>query len=779
MAVDPKTIFEATTKPVSDLLYDRGLGLYIPSYQRPYSWNQEKVDRLIEDISHGFKKLVSYDDSFTFLGTVITIHDVNHATIQPIVKDDVPSKVLTVIDGQQRMTTLLLLCIALHNELSIKHQQFLKLIDRIKKRYQEDQNTLDFGEDENQKVEEVIDALDWLEGKTVDVIADLALTFYEDYSRGDAPLYPRMIRSLEDSWSRDKNKCEYHSPVAHLIYTYIEAINSEDYKPIAFNPIKRTDENLEGEEALVNRFKQLRRILSKLNQNNSDFIDELPSYNEIYQSLVFQKSLLNNNTAPTNAINILNETDKAQFDDLAFMMFFANYVLSRVVVTVVKGKNEDYAFTIFESLNTTGEPLTAFETFKPRVVSSVSLENYKTSDEKVLMDEVSNYLSNFKAGDKLQKATKDLLINFFGAYSGKKVSGRLTEQRIELKNGFDDAKHSSVEKIRFIKTLRDCANFRNYFWETENFNNLHKFIGDRKLSDDSKLCLTFLSESNHTIVIPVLTNFFTQIIEAPTDEEKSERLEDFEEALKAVVAFSALWRAAKNGTAGIDNEYRELLSMPDMPTGLPAISRFNLKDNTIDIKIFKQELRSRLLDRKGNLKDKDGFIRSAISLPIYKKNTKVAKLLLLAAHHNKVEDDINPGYLIAAREATNNSLDYNAYKNEENFSLEHIAPQDGRNWDPSIYTNPTLIDTLGNLILISKSLNSSLAYRIWPEKQVLYSAVGAKTKKESDEILFKANRDHNISFRENTQKIADSQRYMPNLVTLGNINDKWNAEWIE
>ena len=126
MAVDPKTIFEAISKSSMELLADRGLGLYIPSYQRPYSWDKDKVSRLIEDISHGLKTLIKSDDSFTFLGTVITIHDVNNSTVQPIVRADVPSKVLTVIDGQQRMTTLLLLCIALHNSLNLIHKQFLK-----------------------------------------------------------------------------------------------------------------------------------------------------------------------------------------------------------------------------------------------------------------------------------------------------------------------------------------------------------------------------------------------------------------------------------------------------------------------------------------------------------------------------------------------------------------------------------------------------------------------------------------------------------------------------
>ena len=37
MAVEARTIFEATSKTLQELLSDSGLGLYIPSYQRPYS----------------------------------------------------------------------------------------------------------------------------------------------------------------------------------------------------------------------------------------------------------------------------------------------------------------------------------------------------------------------------------------------------------------------------------------------------------------------------------------------------------------------------------------------------------------------------------------------------------------------------------------------------------------------------------------------------------------------------------------------------------------------
>ena len=76
------------------------------------------------------------------------------------------------------------------------------------------------------------------------------------------------------------------------------------------------------------------------------------------------------------------------------------------------------SINFFESLNTTGEPLTAFETFKPRVVSAEGLAKYEGSDARQLIDDVSHYLSKFKVGDQLQNNTRDLLINFASTETG-------------------------------------------------------------------------------------------------------------------------------------------------------------------------------------------------------------------------------------------------------------------------------------------------------------------------------------------------------------------------
>ena len=110
-----REIFEAQSKSLRELLSDNGLGLYLPPYQRPYGWGKDKVEKLMDDSLHGLNILGEVPDSFTFLGTVITIHDVEHVTgVQPIVKPEVPSKVLMVM-GSSVLSSLLVLLVSLHN----------------------------------------------------------------------------------------------------------------------------------------------------------------------------------------------------------------------------------------------------------------------------------------------------------------------------------------------------------------------------------------------------------------------------------------------------------------------------------------------------------------------------------------------------------------------------------------------------------------------------------------------------------------------------------------
>lgn len=109
----------AEIKKVEKVLVDN---LVIPNYQRPYRWTEDNVRLLLEDITQNWKE----GKSSYRIGSVILNND---------------NSILNVVDGQQRLTTILLLLKALNNDvgenlrnsLVYKHQDSLNAIINNKK----------------------------------------------------------------------------------------------------------------------------------------------------------------------------------------------------------------------------------------------------------------------------------------------------------------------------------------------------------------------------------------------------------------------------------------------------------------------------------------------------------------------------------------------------------------------------------------------------------------------------------------------------------------------
>lgn len=91
LSVDQKNIF--------DLLKDKKADFLIPDYQRPYAWQEKECQKLWDDI---FEFAIPENDATKF--------DINDEYfLGPIVTFTNKNKKLEVIDGQQRLTTILLL----------------------------------------------------------------------------------------------------------------------------------------------------------------------------------------------------------------------------------------------------------------------------------------------------------------------------------------------------------------------------------------------------------------------------------------------------------------------------------------------------------------------------------------------------------------------------------------------------------------------------------------------------------------------------------------------
>lgn len=104
--IDQKTIFELFSDKKADFL--------IPDYQRPYAWEYSECQTLWEDIfnfafpDNDYSKFDSDSDEY-FLGPIVTF-----------VNDD---KKMEVIDGQQRLTTLMLLLRAFYEKFGMMQDE--------------------------------------------------------------------------------------------------------------------------------------------------------------------------------------------------------------------------------------------------------------------------------------------------------------------------------------------------------------------------------------------------------------------------------------------------------------------------------------------------------------------------------------------------------------------------------------------------------------------------------------------------------------------------------
>jgi hypothetical protein len=419
-----RNIFNATPQSTWQIFSDVGVGFYIPPYQREYNWDKSHINRLFEDVGHGLQLLVESQDSITFLGTLILI---DGATLPNVTKSELPPKVRLVIDGQQRLTTILLMNICLHDEIRRRGAKF------------------DIEDEPASK---------WLYRQTIQVTANLQKTFEEDMNWGESEYqwYPRIIRAYNDSWSRFKDDAKYESPIAAFVHGYSNHIRGADK---AKRYTGKNGQSNEGNHVLANYdvIRQKLRIVS----TGGDQDLEVPLLNTIIGNKVFQEAILQAEI-PDYVYPILSNGDSEDFKQLIRLVLLANFLMNRVTVTVVSTYNEDYAFDMFESLNTTGEPLTAFETFRPKVIEAEGLSEYKDSASRQYMKPIEKYLEKFNKAEDRHTETSRLLTPFALAETGERLSRRHSDQRRYLRKQYDELGNIN-EKREFVQHLSHTAIF--------------------------------------------------------------------------------------------------------------------------------------------------------------------------------------------------------------------------------------------------------------------------------------------------------------------------------
>ena len=391
--------FDADGVSIGDFLDKAGTGIYIPLYQRPYRWTKANAERLFTTIADGIARWHPNVVSSTFLGTVITVADPN--TFPPAKAQ--PSQVLQVIDGQQRIATLL----CMFGELGYAAR---KAVAQLPQSAQ-----ADF------PITSVNTILEKLRHK-------LSFTILTS----DTAQLPRMIRGGIDQWAKVNGK--YESEIGRYLNMVIAGCDCDSTGSPLFDETRSA-------------------IRKAVNQ---------PLPGDVKEHISRWRALVDSVWPTDGGIGWPVDIDtRTEYASILRLLAYASYATKCVHVIHVQSFTEESASSIFESLNTTGELLTAFETFVPLVVALTGGQaEYASSQERSEIERFQQFVANVPTRSKRTRSRK-AIVAFALSDSGQKVGEQLHVQRVYLRNY---ERLCAEERQTFIRGLTRTAEFLDDVW---------------------------------------------------------------------------------------------------------------------------------------------------------------------------------------------------------------------------------------------------------------------------------------------------------------------------
>lgn len=734
--------FVTDNKSVYLYLSTTGQGLYIPLYQRDYSWDKDNIIQLQEDIESGILRIVNTRDEqeIRFLGTIITLIESNRDKIYPIEPQIVPSRIEVLIDGQQRLSTIIVLSTIL-----------LKNLYEIKERLR--RLSCDY-------IDEIDDIYNFWEDKLIQI-------FTVDIRR---KAKPKIIRGNRDFWTEKENaETAYKSSVSYYLAKFIENHSNNfgsSFKPSSENIGKTLYTNYHTLEKWI---KDKVRKAHLLNEDFPSAISILKTFNRI--------DLWNDER--DNIVSFIEVNDfksnkiSSYLCEYVQVLSICHYLLERCCFTVIQPTDENWAFDMFQSLNATGTPLTAIETFKPRVVNVTEEvgNGFKGSKNEEYFNKIDKLFEDVDTAQQKNTRTKDFLTSFFIAYNGQQVSSHFSHQRKSLIDAFEDRKDNNkqidfIKKSSFIEFLGNYADFYKSIWLASDKNLPAPFVllNGKPEADLATMLICFLRASNHKMAITVLGNFYDSI-----QRNRLNAIDNFISAIKAVSAYYFLWRTSSSN-AGLDVTYRELFKSDDKSWKF---------ENGITLDELKNHLKAKLRDKQ-ILQKTDWMAKAKDEFKYDNSPNEVIRLGLLFAAHDTIADDINHGLIKIGRPGTSDYLCMSRWFSEDLLTIEHVAPQkNDNNWDENLYENK-LYQSIGNLTLLRQTLNSSAGNKSWKEKVLYYKTVGEKDPCKIRELKTIAT-SMGINMNEETISLLQNSEYSGHIEAIAKLdqNDHWNKEMVE
>ena len=724
-------LFEPSNKSVLDFFQISGAGYYIPEYQRGYSWDKDNITQLLTDINEGVSRLADggdFNQEIHFLGTIITVTDNG---IGPKHKDPKgkPTRIDMIIDGQQRVITISIIASILVKEL----KKYFKQIKSSSPAYSD--------------VKEIVET--WNK-KLMDIISF-------DLLRGNPHLKPKIIRGGLDYWTfEDDIELAYQSEFAKYQAQFINAYTGSGTDFPAFEMDGHYKDNA----------KQIQRWLSntvaKAHEDNESFPDAQSILNHFSEDLLWDYNRSTLKSIIEKQFTSEKDKESSTLCSLVQTLAACHYLLQRCCFCVIRPANEDWAFDMFQSLNATGTPLTAIETFKPVVLNYMKLNKteYRGSVTETYFTKVENFLSLPNSAVQKTKRTNEFLVSFFVAYKGEKVPTHFSGERKALVEGYSSLS-TAQEKVSFIKKMGDYSDFFD-LWLAYDGNKLFKLNESHEELDLASLLLIFLKDSNHRMAITTIGTMYQGVLDNTLNAGQS-----FIESVKATAAFYFFWRTAYSNN-GLDVAYRDFFK-----------ECFEQKREITAGEIKRHFAKS--LNEKGF--NKESWKRSAaLSLRYGNSGNDLVKIALLISSTDTIPDSSVKGSVKKGKVGTFDYLKVKNWKADDLKTIEHIAPQTNPGtWDDKLYDPDTMyVNSLGNLTLLPVDINASIGNKSLQEKLLYYKAVAEDDPAVLEKLSSKA-KALGFTLSESTINLLKNSKYAHHIHPISTLDycDTWKADLVK
>lgn len=364
------------------------------------------------------------------------------------------------------------------------------------------------------------------------------------------------------------------------------------------------------------------------------------------------------------AHNDINEWVKDNLDKSNYGEF-TEYLLQSCKVIQVLADDQDTAFAMFEPLNSTSEPLTAFEVYRSKVVrkispvpdfvSTINLLDYEKSDR-----------------DAVIRRSNNIIFISAQAYCGERPRRHFLPLKVFLDSHIDTG---------FIDNFELISEFYKTIW-------LEQTCSESWFDEETKNCVSFLKAANHDICIPILAIYYV-------NDKKS-----ISNVVKVLVAFFSLWRA-NFPTNKLPQLYRAL--MTDSSKDDMSIKNGKIKSVSQLSKYFREALDSQIDKEFGSAANKFDKWKDCRLLN-YESLKVICRLFVFIDMSSSIKSNYVPN---------------DPWTNLDD--IEHIASISKNATLPNLHH-------IGNLTFLPPEVNRSLKDSGWKDKKEMYKLLAQPMK---------------------------------------------------